>query len=170
MNGPRLYLGIDPGVSGGLACIDANGKPFEVIKMPDSEADLWRWLLKMGVDSLDEFGNCQVVAVLERVRASRVMSQSASFTFGEGYGRLRMALIAAEVPFEEVTPNVWQKEIGILQKTGARDIAIKKDKNISKRKAEELFPSLTGTHWNSDALLLAEYCRRQRVGLLRKAS
>jgi hypothetical protein len=36
----------------------------------------------------------------------------------------------------------------------------KGDKNVSKRKAQELFPQLKITHATADALLLAEFGRR----------
>jgi len=36
----------------------------------------------------------------------------------------------------------------------------KGDKNVSKRKAQELFPSMKVTHASADALLIAEYGRR----------
>jgi hypothetical protein len=38
------------------------------------------------------------------------------------------------------------------------------DKNISKRRAQELFPSLKITHAVADALLIAEYGRRLERG------
>jgi hypothetical protein len=37
----------------------------------------------------------------------------------------------------------------------------KGDKNVTKRKAQELFPSLKITHATADALLIAEYLRRK---------
>ncbi len=74
------------------------------------------------------------------------------FTFGMGYGGLRMALIAAAIPFVEVTPQSWQKAIGCLTQG---------DKNVSKAKAQQLFPTVKVTHAVADALLLAEWRRRQ---------
>jgi hypothetical protein len=37
----------------------------------------------------------------------------------------------------------------------------KGDKNVSKKRAQELFPSIKCTHATSDALLIAEYGNRQ---------
>jgi crossover junction endodeoxyribonuclease RuvC len=73
---------------------------------------------------------------------------SSTFKFGQGYGGLEMALTGWEIPFERVTPQRWQKEMGCLTKG---------DKNVSKRRAQELFPHLKVTHKLADSLLIAEY-------------
>lgn len=39
------------------------------------------------------------------------------------------------------------------------------DKNITKQRAQQLFPSAKVTHKIADALLLAEYCRRVHRGI-----
>lgn len=165
MNGPRLYLGIDPGVSGGLAAIDGNGYPVMVTAMPETETDVYRFLQDVGTASIQEDGCINVVAVLEKVSASPQMGTVSAFTFGKGVGVLRMALIAAEIPFDEVTPGTWQKAIGIRQQTGKTTLGSthKKDKNIAKRRAQELFPGVKCTHAISDALLIAEFLRRERT-------
>ena len=48
----------------------------------------------------------------------------------------------------------WQKYLGCLTKG---------DKNVSKAKAQELFPDLKITHAIADSLLIAEYGRRVRT-------
>jgi hypothetical protein len=63
-----------------------------------------------------------------------------------------MALTAAQIPFERVRPAAWQKALGCL--TGG-------DKNVSKRRAQELFPQLKVTHATADALLIAYYGTKQ---------
>jgi crossover junction endodeoxyribonuclease RuvC len=79
---------------------------------------------------------------------------TSAFTFGKGYGALLMALTAAGIPFETVTPQRWQKALGCLSKG---------DKNVTKRKAQQLWPHITWTHNTADAALIAEYGRRLRV-------
>ena len=80
------------------------------------------------------------------------MGSRSAFTFGRGYGNLEMALTAAGIPFARIRPQVWQKELGCLTKG---------DKNVSKRKAQELFPSMKVTHATADALLIAKYGTQQ---------
>lgn len=91
-------------------------------------------------------------AYLEQVHSSPQMGVKSSFTFGNGFGHLEMALTAAGIPFERVRPQVWQKAMSCM--TGG-------DKNVSKRKAQELFPHIKCTHATSDALLIAEFGRRK---------
>ena len=136
-------IGIDPGTNGGIAWI-TDGRPC-VEKMPDTLQDLWELLRDIAVE-----GQC--VAYLEQVHSSPQMGVVSSFTFGNGFGRLEMALTAAEIPFERVRPQVWQKAMGCMTKG---------DKNVSKRKAQELFPSMKVTHAIADALLIASYGTKQ---------
>ena len=136
-------IGIDPGTNGGIAWI-TDGKPC-VEKMPDTLQDLWELLRDIAVE-----GQC--MAYLEQVHSSPQMGVVSSFTFGNGFGHLEMALTAAEIPFERVRPQVWQKAMGCMTKG---------DKNVSKRKAQELFPQIKVTHAIADALLIASYGAKQ---------
>lgn len=155
MKGTPLYLGIDPGLSGGIAALTADGAVAWTSKMFDNERGLLDALLGLSSSTLDETGQPHIRASLERVHSSPQMGVTSAFTFGKGYGGLRMALLAADVSFEEVTPQSWQKSLGCLSRG---------DKNVTKRKAQDLFPRVTVTHAISDALLLAEFCRRLHVG------
>jgi hypothetical protein len=67
-----------------------------------------------------------------------------------------MALAAQRIPFEEVLPQRWQKAMGIVYPKGQG----RRDKNITKQRAQALFPQLTVTHYGADALIIAEFCRR----------
>jgi Holliday junction resolvasome RuvABC endonuclease subunit len=149
----KTIIGIDPGVTGGIAWI-ADGKPC-VEKMPDTLQDLW--------ELIEDIRNCEmstprfpnehgVKAYIEQVHSSPQMGVKSAFTFGQGYGRLEMALTAASIPFERVRPQAWQKALGCLTKG---------DKNVSKRRAQELYPQLKITHATADALLIATYGTRQ---------
>jgi Holliday junction resolvasome RuvABC endonuclease subunit len=171
MNGPRLYLGIDPGVSGGIAAIDGDGRVRLVSPMGSTEADTWAFVSNIVALSRNEAGQTQVFAAIERVAASPQMGRSSAFTFGRAAGMIRMSLVAAEIPFDEVAPGVWQKAIGIRQKTGKTELGTthQKDKNINKARAQQLFPGVPITHAVADALLIAEFCRRSRVGQLAEA-
>ena len=79
------------------------------------------------------------------------------FKFGMSYGGLRMALVAAGIPFTAVTPQKWQKALGIPHRE--RTESKTQWKQRLKRKAEQLFPNHKLTLAISDALLIAHYCR-----------
>lgn len=141
----KTIIGIDPGKNGSIAWIE-DGEPC-VEKMPETLQDLWELMLSIGLSA----GDGNMIAYIESVSSSPQMGVVSAFSFGRGYGNLEMALTAAGVPFERVRPQVWQKALGCL--TGG-------NKNVSKAKAQELFPKMKITHATADALLLAEYGRR----------
>ena len=145
-------IGIDPGINGGIAWIDERGRPCAE-KMPDTLADLWELVenIAIGLQCPYECRPVWVKAYIEQVHSSPQMGVKSAFTFGQGFGHLEMALTASSIPFERVRPQAWQKVMGCLTKG---------DKNVSKRKAQELFPSLKITHATADSLLIAAYGTR----------
>lgn len=157
MSRQEIYLGIDPGASGGMAEIGVDGSAAS--PMPKTERDIWNWI-KQQADRDDTF------AVIEKVGGYVGIKQpgSAMFKFGQSYGGLRMALIAASIPFDEVTPQVWQKSLGIVKRQSGESQTVWK--NRLKAKAQQLFPHMKVTLATADALLIAEFCRRKREGLL----
>lgn len=146
------FIGIDPGQSGGIGVI--NGAGSYVDKMPDTERDLFNYLVSVVAQSSCGLrGECEIIAFIEQVHSMPRQGVASSFKFGMSYGMLRMALICTGIPFESVTPQKWQKELQCLSKG---------DKNVTKKRAQELFPQLKITHATADAILLAEYARRTR--------
>ena len=146
----RAYLGIDPGKSGGIALVWEDAQLYEAWKIPESERDLW--------DLFNYTKEFTLFAMIEKVHSSPQMGVRSAFTFGQSYGMLRGMLIALEIPFAEVSPAKWQHWQKC--KTGG-------NKNISKSRAQQLFPSLKITHAIADSLLIADYCRQIRLGLVR---
>ena len=154
-----VYIGIDPGASGGLACVHVDGN-CAAVPMPPTERDVWEW-----VTDLSSWR--PPFAVVEKVGGfikGNPAPGSAMFRFGVSYGGLRMALVAAAVPFEEVTPQKWQKGLGIT--TRGKDETKTAFKNRLKQRAQQLFPGVKITLATCDAILIAEYCRRVREGKL----
>lgn len=152
-----VYVGIDPGVSGGIAVIrymiDSELMHKQIVtcfKFKDStEADISNFILSevVAFDSDD-----LKFAMIEKVSSSPQMGVTSAFTFGRSYGFLRGLLVAHGIAFEEVRPQVWQKSLGCL--SGG-------DKNKTKAKAQQLFPKKKWTHATADAALIAEHCRRE---------
>ena len=156
----KVWIGIDPGGSGGLVALFSSGNVV-AIPMPETERDIWNWFTQFQGD------NTEPTAIIEKVHAMPKMGVASMFTFGEGYGGLRMALIAAGIPFQEVQPRMWQKAVGITAKGKEES---KPDFKLRLRaKAQQLFPQLT--MWTGkrnkgeqmavcDALLIAFFCKR----------
>jgi crossover junction endodeoxyribonuclease RuvC len=147
----QITIGVDPGANGAIAWIDERGKSC-VEKMPDTLQDLWELICDITNFPRSAIDGRKYKAYIEQVSSSPQMGVVSSFSFGRGYGNLEMALTAAGIPFERVRPQVWQKAMGCMTKG---------NKNISKQKAQELFPDKKVIHATADALLIALYGTKQ---------
>lgn len=153
-----MWIGIDPGVAGGMAVIDqfVDHELVERVAVTclkfkgATEADISNFVLSAVTTS-----ESPKFAMIELVHSSPQMGVTSAFTFGRSYGFLRGLLIAHGIAFEEVRPQAWQKLLGCLSHG---------EKNVTKAKAQQLFPGEKITHGNADALLIAEFCRRTRRG------
>ena len=140
-------LGVDPGLSGGLAVVGTDGSA-DCYKMPPTEKDVWELIWEL-------MGRARITkAYIEKVHSMPHQGVASTFTFGMNYGLLRGFLLALEVPFEVVSPGVWQRAMGCLSKG---------NKNVTKARAQELYPALGRriTHATADALLIATYGLRK---------
>lgn len=150
-----IYIGIDPGKNGGIACLHHLGTGRSAVppatKMPETERDVWELVKHFCAGAGDK-------AIIEKVSSRPDQGVASMFKFGMSYGSLRMALIAAAIPFDEVTPQKWQRELGLIRTNKNESNTDKKNRH--KAKAQQLFPELKVTHAIADALLIAEYCRR----------
>jgi len=152
------YIGIDPGQKGGIAILGPDDYVL-LFEMPDTEARIWNVISVC--NGMDAFG------YVELVHSMPGQGVSSTFKFGVGYGGLKMALMAAGIPREDVTPRTWQKAFGI----SPRDKKGNESKDAFKKrllaKAEQLFPTVTHINLKTcDALLIAEYGRRKWEGRL----
>lgn len=145
---PVLYLGLDPGASGALAWVNERGEHPGWVPLDDGWSEVSATVLGLGAD-------WHLVAVLERVAAMPGQGVSSTFKFGASFGGCEALLACRGVPYELVTPSVWQQAMGC--RSGG-------DKNVTKAAAQRLFPGVKVTHRNADALLIAEYCRRLHAG------
>ncbi len=153
-----IFLGIDPGASGGLVAMGQKGEIRSAIPMPKTETDIWEWFA--------DFANMEATAIIEKVGGFIGTPQpgSAMFKFGRSAGMLTGFLIASRIPFEEITPQKWQKAMGVTP----RDSKESKTsfKNRLKSRAQQLYPKCKVTLALADAILIATYCRRKHEGML----
>lgn len=139
-----IILGADPGIKGGLAVITPKG--VIAVKMPETIRDLQEFF-----NQLTSKANLPIVAYLEMVASRPEQGVKSMFTFGRNYGNLEAAIMFSDIRLERVASHKWQ---GFLRCRTAGD------KNVTKKKAQELFPRIKITHAVADALLIAEYGRR----------
>jgi hypothetical protein len=159
-----MYLGADPGASGGLARVI--GSKAVAISMPETDKDILSWLEEKA--AMVHGLKTEIFAVLEKVggytQVGGPQPGSAMFKFGTSYGGLRMALTAARIPFEEIMPQKWQRGLGIVpRKKGETKSQFK---SRLKDFAQKLFPDTKVTLAIADALLIALYCQRKQEGKL----
>ena len=142
-----IPIGIDPGKSGAIVVIFPDGP--DRIRLDQTEKDVADWL--------NDVTSEKCFCYIEKVNAMPKQGVSSTFKFGKSFGFLIGLLSAFRVPHEFVTPSKWQREMGCL--SGG-------DKNVTKQKAQQLFPKTEWkiTHKEADALLIAEYCRRSLTG------
>lgn len=139
-----IYIGIDPGASGSIAFVC--GDTAWSVKNDSTAKDL--------IDAIQDAQSIAPIrfALIEQVSAIPRIGVVSAFNFGKSYGSLEMLLSCCGIPFERITPVKWQNAMRC--RTGG-------DKNISKARAQELFPTVKITHANADALLIAKLAQTQ---------
>lgn len=125
-----MILAIDPGKTGAVALLDADGI-IDVADMCDlyagpvmSPALLKETILDLCCDLPDSVDVCVVEAV-----NSHAMGRQSAFNFGQSLGTCRSIPLALGIRVVDVTPNVWKKAM----KLGS-------DKNVARSRAAERWP------------------------------
>ncbi len=148
-----IYVGIDPGASGGIVAIGPDNHVLVHTKCPDTVhdlADIYRHICELP----GRYDSCSIKACIEAVHSMPGNSGRSMFTFGTNYGMHLGLLAANKIPYIKCTPSVWMKHYGSMP----RD---KKDrKNHIKQLAQQLYPDTDKpiTLATSDAVLIAHYC------------
>ena len=150
-----ILYGVDPGASGGIAWQIGTREP-RAIAMPATEVDTF--LAFEQPDSSERPGGHHMIAVIEKVHSRPGEGVSSAFKFGWNYGGLRMAILAAGIRLEEVTPYTWQKALGIPKRKPNESKT--QFKNRLKARAQELYPGMKVTLKTCDALLILEYAKK----------
>lgn len=143
-----LILGIDPGISGSAVLLSKDKKFIQYLifkKCPSSEIVNWLSHHKPEIKT----------ALIEKVHAFPAQGVTGVFTFGQNYGWWLGVLGALGISYRRVYPLKWQTMMGC--RTGG-------NKNITKLKAQKIFPTIKVTHAIADALLIAEHGRRNETG------
>jgi crossover junction endodeoxyribonuclease RuvC len=158
----RLYLGIDPGISGGIAVLDEAGNAVLVQPMPTAGKDVDAGQLARLLRSLRDLDTATDfhLAAVEHVGAMPGQGVCSMFSFGCSWGLARGVLAALGVPVVLVRPQAWKRSVlaGL-----AHDKAAAIGYCASRWPGTSLvLPTCRKPHDGmADALALAEYARRQ---------
>lgn len=151
--GKKLYVGIDPGQSGGVAMI--YGDKYTSVPMPETRLQL-HTLLKMWVDSYGATGR---TATIECVHSMPKQGVASTFKFGKGYGEVLGICTALGFSIIGPTPQAWKKAM-LAGTDKGKDASIQVCENLFP-KVELVQPRCRKAHDGAaEALLLAEYGRR----------
>ena len=148
----NVFIGIDPGKSGGIAVIEDG----QARTMPYSDRQLFATFYEVKKKS-----NIwsEVICCLEKVGAMPGQGVTSMFNFGVSYGYIKGVLEVFCIPYQEIPPQRWKKEFGLNS-----------DKAASVDVCRKLFPevNLLATprcrkphDGMAEALLMAEYARRK---------
>ncbi len=106
-----IFLGIDPGLHGGLAFIDETGRIVALEVMPimgkPATVDAGRLASILRGHNPDRVS-------LEKVGSRPGQGVTSMFTFGQSYGMVRGVVAALGIPLELVRPQAWQKGLGVV--------------------------------------------------------
>lgn len=160
-----VFIGIDPGKTGGIAAVGQSRDFLYCARMPTLEKDLLSVLHKMATCTQ---GPAHIF--IEDVNAMPHNGVVSMFKFGQEFGKARMAawavleLTDATGSVNYVKPQKWQSVLG-LKKTNKNESYPQR-----KRRLMESACEMYAHHKNeicgatSDAVLIAEYGRRIITG------
>jgi crossover junction endodeoxyribonuclease RuvC len=127
------YLGIDPGIHGGLCVIEVMSEAAHVIDAIDVPV-----IGSAAKERIDILGvrewllvHRPAFAFVERAQALPHQGASSGFKFGRATGALEATVALCGVPLEIVEPSMWKKFFRLPGK----------DKEAARQRALELFPA-----------------------------
>ena len=156
-------IGIDPGLSGGIAILE-NNKVLSIFDMPVmaegkknkrqlNSAQLVV-IIKENIKS-----NEDVVVIVEQVNAMPGQGVTSMFNFGQTFGAIKGVCAALELPIFFVRPAKWKKHFELINSS----------KDSSRTKVIEMYPILSNQLAKkkdvnkSDAILIARFYSETRL-------
>lgn len=134
------FIGIDPGVSGGVCAIEGLG--FTVCKCPDTVRDMAEVLIPYR-----ERKNALVA--IESVHSMPGQGVASTFKFGKNFGEWLGILATLKIPYYLITPYKWMQFYGSYPKE--KTLRKTHFKNLAQQRA----PLLKVTLATADAILIA---------------
>ena len=162
------YVGIDVGLSGGIAEIDEHmncvlwDMPVYLVKQGSSKKELDEHeLIRIfnNIKIINREDDEKIFIGVEKQQAFTGQGVTSMFKLGYQYGFIVGTLRMLGLPFEIIAPKTWQKELGIVGEN---------TKSAAYAKASALFPNATLKTERgkikdglADALCIAEFTRRK---------
>lgn len=161
----RYFLGIDIGKKGGLAAIDLYGSVIACEPFPQTPADIIQTI--RDIDAVYPITQ----AVVEKIWAFPKTTKTTAFSMGYSLGIVEAALAVLGISYTLVAAVTWQKKFKLPSRP-AGELDNTEHKERLRVIAQKMFPKLD--LWKKknalgeqravcDALLIADYCRRENV-------
>jgi crossover junction endodeoxyribonuclease RuvC len=158
-----MILGIDPGLTGGLAIIKDDGSLFTYAVMPSYKVQTKRGGSHRHIDirvldlwmegRLDVIDRCY----LELAASRPGQGAQSTFKFGQVFGAIEAVLVLRKIPYQLVHPATWSCKIHAgISKTI-------KPKDRSKMVMKRMYPNLVNDVVHDgviDAFLIAQWGRQ----------
>ena len=151
----KKFIGIDPGKSGGICCIEDNR--LRANKCPDSV----QGMSELFQDILKNTSSKDVFLYIEKVWAMPHDGRSSIFTFGQNYGQWGGIIASFNIAPIYVTPSVWMRHHEV-----EKGLKKQERKNIIKQMAQDYIMSSKFVPWlwkgvatlaTADAIMIAKY-------------
>jgi crossover junction endodeoxyribonuclease RuvC len=152
-------LGVDPGISGGLAVVEINdGAAPQLIDAIDIPTVGTGAKERVDAAAIRNFVDRHkpVRALIERAQAMPKQGASSGFKYGRAVGAIEAAIALSEIPVAIVEPSAWKR---FWRLPG-------KDKESGRQQALQLFPAAHAAlarkkdHGRAEASLIALYGAR----------
>ena len=166
----RVWLGVDPGLTGALAAIIGPGVAFHdapVVTIKVNGATKHQLDPHACAALLRSYQTDDMLVTIEKVAPMpsfkgkggkpQSMGVTSAFNFGMGFGVWIGVLAALGIPYQLVHPATWKRALLADMQKG-KDASRVKAKQLYPHVAEEL--KLVKHHGRADALLLAVYGRQ----------
>ena len=159
----KTNIGIDPGKSSFICRITDDIVCFDRIPMIGEEIDL------RALNACFLAIPKPSYAVIEDVHSVFGSSAKSNFEFGRVVGMLESFLVSSNIPYTKVQPKKWQSQMWIGVPIQTKADGKNDTKATSLLSAQRIFPNVDlrkserariADHNKVDALLIAEYCRR----------
>ena len=136
-----LFIGIDPGKSGGIAIINETTNYIDTFPYNNEE------FIQICTDVYYGTSDCNnIVCCLEKVGARPGQGVVSMFSFGQSVGYIKGVLESFRIPYQEISPQKWKKEFGLNS-----------EKAASAEVCRKLFPDVS--------LLATPRCKKPHDGM-----
>jgi crossover junction endodeoxyribonuclease RuvC len=129
-------IGVDPGLSGGIAILKPNKELYDIYDIPQCPKSANKnWVDANKLHSILynlKQETTDIIAIIEQVHSMPGQGVASMFTFGEGLGCIRGVLVANGIPIEWVSPQKWKKHFNLT-----------KEKKVATAKVCNLYPQHT---------------------------